>query len=354
MRALLPVVAALILLWAAWPGPVAAHNVNLSASRLTVGERGVDAELTLNVADLEAALGVGRRPEAAPGPLAAAAIAAYVTARATVRTREDLACVPEAQAPQAATGNHVLLNVTWRCPPIHGGLVYRVTLFQELDPAARHMVVFADGSGRLVLLGMNAQEVDLAGARAVFRDVVARYLVAGIEHISIGFDHIAFVIAIILWGRRPWPLFKIVTAFTLAHSVTLSLAVLGVVSLPSRWVEAIIAASIVYVAVENFFLRDVEGRWRPSLLFGLVHGFGFAGALRQFGLPDQAFVPALASFNLGVEIGQLAIVVTALSVLYVLDRLTGAAGRDPRVVFVCSGLIFLFGMYWLAERTILA
>jgi hydrogenase/urease accessory protein HupE len=348
MRALFfPVVAALILLWAAWPGPVAAHNVKLSASRLTVGERGVDAELTLNLADLEAALGVGRRPEAA-------AIAAYVTARATVRTREDVACVPEVQPPKAATGGHVLLNVAWRCPAIHGGLVYRVTLFQELDSAARHMVVFADGSGRLVLLGMNAREVDLAGARAVFREVVARYLVAGIEHISIGFDHIAFVLAIILWGRRPWPLFKIVTAFTLAHSVTLSLAVLGVVSLPSRWVEAIIAASIVYVAVENFFIRDVDKRWRLSFLFGLVHGFGFAGALRQFGLPDQAIVPALASFNLGVEIGQLAIVVTALSVLYVLDRVTGGGRRDPRVVYVFSGLIFLLGMYWLAERTILA
>ena len=89
MRALLPAAAALILLWAAWPGPVAAHNVKLSASRLTVGERGVDAEFTLNVADLEAALGVGLRPEAGPGPLAAAAgaIAGYVTGRATVRTR---------------------------------------------------------------------------------------------------------------------------------------------------------------------------------------------------------------------------------------------------------------------------
>ncbi len=157
MRALLPAAAALILLWAAWPGPVAAHNVKLSASRLTVGERGVDAELTLNVADLEAALGVGLRPEAGPLAAAAGAIAAYVTGRATVRTREGVACVPEAQVPKAATGDHVLLNVTWRCPTIHGGLVYRVTLFQELDSTARHMVVFADGSGRLVLLGMNAQ-----------------------------------------------------------------------------------------------------------------------------------------------------------------------------------------------------
>ncbi|MCZ6862079.1 MAG: HupE/UreJ family protein [Alphaproteobacteria bacterium] len=358
---LIPVV--LFILWTNWSGPVFAHTVKLSSSKLAVGGRMVEAALTLNAVDLEAALDVRLRAKAGGAVVprllaeAAGAIAGYVTKRAAVLTREGALCTPEAASPKSSK-EKVLLDVSWRCPPVHGGLIYRVTLFQELDPTARHIVIFTDGSGRFVLLGANAREVSLAGARASLSQVVSRYLVAGIEHIAIGFDHIAFVIGIILWGRRFWPLFKVVTAFTLAHSVTLSLAVLEIVALPSQWVEALIAASIVYVAVENFFIRKIDRRWRLTFLFGLIHGFGFAGVLRQFGLPDQAIVPALASFNVGVEIGQLAIVLIVLSTLLLIDRTarraTDGHERNPKVVYACSGLIFLFGAYLLIERTILA
>ena len=358
---LIPVV--LFILWTNWSGPVFAHTVKLSSSKLAVGGRTIEAALTLNAVDLEAALDVRLRAKAGGAVVpkllaeAAGAIAGYVTKRAAVLTREGAFCMPEAAAPKSSK-EKVLLDVSWHCPPVHGGLIYRVTLFQELDPTARHIVIFTDGSGRFVLLGANAREVSLAGARASLSQVVSRYLVAGIEHIAIGFDHIAFVIGIILWGRRFWPLFKVVTAFTLAHSVTLSLAVLEIVALPSQWVEALIAASIVYVAVENFFIRKIDKRWRLTFLFGLIHGFGFAGVLRQFGLPDQAIVPALASFNIGVEIGQLVIVLVVLSALLLIDRtarrVTDDRERNPKVVYACSGLIFLFGAYLLIERTFLA
>ena len=331
------------ILWSTWPGPVIAHTVKLSSSKLAVGGSTVEAALTLNAVDLEAALDVRLRAKAGGAVVprllaeAAGAITGYTTERAAVLTREGVPCMPEAAAPKSSK-EKVLLDVSWRCPPVHGGLVYRVTLFQEL--------------------GANAREVSLAGARASLSQVVSRYLVAGIEHIAIGFDHIAFVIGIILWGQRFWPLFKVVTAFTLAHSVTLSLAVLEIVSLPSQWVEALIAASIVYVAVENFFIRQIDKRWRLTFLFGLIHGFGFAGVLRQFGLPSQSIAPALASFNVGVEIGQLAIVLVVLSALLLIDRttrrLTDGYERNPKVVYACSGLIFMFGAYLLAERTFLA
>ena len=101
------------------------------------------------------------------------------------------------------------------------------------------------------------------------------------QHIVTGPEHIAFIVALILWGRRVWPLVGVVTAFTLAHSVTLSLAVLEVVTLPARLVETFVALSIVYVAAENFWVRDLRRRWWLAALFGLVHGFGFASLLRR-------------------------------------------------------------------------
>src|SRR5947209_20061242 len=122
-----------------------------------------------------------------------------------------------------------------------------------------------------------------------------RYVTAGIEHIFLGYDHIAFLIGIVLWARRIWPVIKIVTAFTLAHSITLSLAALGIVVIPSTIVEPAIAASIVYVSLENFFSRSVDKRWRDTFAFGLIHGFGFASALQEFGLPPGAVVPALVA-----------------------------------------------------------
>jgi hydrogenase/urease accessory protein HupE len=181
-----------------------------------------------------------------------------------------------------------------------------------------------------------------------------RYLVAGIEHIFLGYDHIAFLVAIVLWARRLLPVIKIVTAFTIAHSITLSLAALQIVVIPSGIVEPAIAASIVFVAVENFFSRNVDGRWRITFVFGLIHGFGFAGALREFGLPPNAVVPALAAFNIGVEIGQVAIVSIVVPLLIVLDRLfaidRSKVARAPSLVYALSALIAVLGGYWLLTR----
>ena len=186
--------------------------------------------------------------------------------------------------------------------------------------------------------------------------VIGRFVAAGIEHIFLGYDHIAFLIAVILWGRRLWPLIKVVTAFTLAHSLTLSLAVLDVVRLPASLVEPLIAATIVFVAAENFFVHDISKRWRATFLLGLVHGFGFASALREYGLPQGALVPALAAFNIGVEIGQIAIVALVFPLLLLCDRMSAAGaagkGRSTALVYSCSAIILVFGLYWLIERTV--
>jgi hydrogenase/urease accessory protein HupE len=183
-----------------------------------------------------------------------------------------------------------------------------------------------------------------------------RYLVTGIEHIFLGYDHIAFLVAVVLWARRLVPVIKIVTAFTIAHSITLSLATLNVIVIPGAIVEPAIAASIVYVALENFFTRNIDGRWRVTFAFGLVHGFGFAGALREIGLPTNAVITALAAFNIGVEIGQVAIVAIVVPALIALDRLMAVDRTKPErtaaLVYALSALITVLGSYWFLTRVL--
>src|SRR5262249_18593597 len=136
----------------------------------------------------------------------------------------------------------------------------------------------------------------------------------------------------------------------------LSLATLNIVVIPATIVEPAIAASIVYVAMENFFTRNIDARWRITFAFGLVHGFGFAGALREVGLPTNAVVTALAAFNIGVEIGQVAIVSIVIPALIALDWLLAVDRTKPAraapLVYALSGLIAVLGSYWLVARVL--
>ena len=181
-------------------------------------------------------------------------------------------------------------------------------------------------------------------------DVVREYITVGFTHIlPLGLDHILFVVGLFLLSTRLAPLLIQVTAFTVAHSITLALSVYGVVSLPSSIVEPLIAASIVYVAVENILTPQLKP-WRAVVVFafGLLHGLGFAGVLEEVGLPQAQFVPALVSFNVGVELGQLAVI--ALAYLAV-----GIWGHNkpwyrPRVVIPASGAVAAVGLFWTIQR----
>lgn len=180
--------------------------------------------------------------------------------------------------------------------------------------------------------------------------IVEQYLVLGFTHIlPKGLDHVLFVLGIFLLAVRLKPVLWQVTAFTLAHTITLALTIYGVVSLPPTVVEPLIALSIVYVAIENIFTDRLHA-WRPLIVFcfGLLHGMGFAGILREIGLPRSEFVPALLAFNAGVELGQLTVIFAAFLLLGLPFR--GKPWYRRRVVVPGSLVIAAVGLYWFVER----
>ena len=181
---------------------------------------------------------------------------------------------------------------------------------------------------------------------------IVGFLLLGITHILTGYDHLAFLLALLLAGGSLRENAKIITSFTLAHSLTLALATLGLVSIPSAIIEPLIAASIVVVGLENLFDRRLAARWLVTFCFGLVHGLGFASALRELGiggLGARAAVP-LVSFNLGVELAQIAIAALVLPLVWKLQQRPAFTLRH---VPALSLLITFAGVYWFLARTLM-
>jgi len=186
-----------------------------------------------------------------------------------------------------------------------------------------------------------------ASPRETIPAAVGRFLRLGIEHIFLGYDHICFLLALIVVSRLG-ELVKIITSFTIAHSITLILAALKVVTLPQRFIECGVAATIVYVAVENLWRKNITHRWMLTFVFGLIHGFSFANVLAGLGLPREATIRCLLSFNVGVEIGQLIIVLTALPLVLLVSKQSYGA----KVKMAVSVIVAIFGLGWFIERAL--
>jgi hydrogenase/urease accessory protein HupE len=187
------------------------------------------------------------------------------------------------------------------------------------------------------------------GSRQGTFAVIQKFVPQGVHHILIGPDHLLFLVGLLLLGGPVRRLLLVITAFTVAHSITLALAVLGVVTPPGNVVEPIIALSIVYVGADNLLVRDGRDmRVWIALLFGLIHGFGFASVLREMGLPSGALGWSLFSFNLGVEIGQLSVAVVVASALMALRARSETAGR--RLAFAGSVVVMAAGTFWFVQR----
>lgn len=351
-----------------------AHTADISSGRIVpeagrqyrvdVGVLGTDVERMFQESQSERA-DVDLSP---PGVLETE-IGKFIQRRVALRNEEGKACASRVESVGEDPTNPYDAKIVLRldCADVPGQIFYDpgkllaaqgargkhlVSIGEMTDPATltEAQRKGAEPAPGQVMIFPSDGPVDLSKPLLSPWEMAPKFFAAGVEHIMTGYDHLCFILAVILWATRVWPVVKIVTAFTVSHSVTLSLAALQLVNLRTSWVEIAIALSIIYVALENFFTRKVEGRWKDTFAFGFIHGFGFASGLIELGVPQRAIVPALASFNIGVEVGQIGVVLVVLPLLILVDRTFFKSERNPRLVQVCSAIIAGFGVYWLLVR----
>jgi hydrogenase/urease accessory protein HupE len=254
-------------------------------------------------------------------------------------------------APTANVQTHstIALDYAWETPIEELTLRYR--LFVPDAPAARSLITVShNGKTQSLVFTPNTAEFTLI-SRSIFQQIYG-FVLLGFEHILTGYDHILFLISLLLASNSLKYLLKIVTAFTISHSVTLSLAVLNIVTLPSQLVESAIALSIIYIAIENLWQKNFEHRWVLTFGFGLIHGLGFAGILREIQIPRGNLFTSLASFNLGVEIGQILVVTVCFFILQLIQKLIKQQTWQLNFKRFASIGIIIMGSIWLFERVL--
>ncbi len=333
---------------------VSAHGLSSSTSRVTVDGRTVHVVFTINLADLHAGPVVDADGDGmiTVDELDSRIEAVYGAIKANYG-------ITAAQPPISTTVDRYQLldeNVL-RLDLAYGFAepVRRLTLHSTLDritqPDHRHLSrVDLGGGPREGMLdrGMTSVTLD-AGDEESGRATGLRFVALGIEHIFTGYDHLAFLLGLLLTATTLGATVKVVTSFTAAHSVTLALATFGLVALPSRFIESVIALSIAYVALENLMDATGDRRWRLTFVFGLVHGFGFSNVLREMELPRQTLALSLFTFNAGVEIGQMLFVLAVFPLIAILT----SRRWNLRLLPACSAVILFLGTYWFVQRAFL-
>lgn len=359
----------LVFLLSGWLSTVSAHKASDSYLNLQAQDSRIAVQWDIALRDLEFAIGIDGDGDGAIrwGEIRAREkdLTAYALAHLGLQSA-GVSCAPgavELLVEEHTDGGYVVLRYQADCAhPVESFAVdYR--LFATLDPQHRGLVQAKAGETTTsAVLGPDHPTQSITFERGSGWTVWKQYVVEGVWHILIGYDHILFLLSLLLptvaWrARDTWQIvsswrpagieiLKTVTAFTLAHSVTLALAALGLVNLPSRPIESAIAASVVYAAVEN--LRGTASRrWKIAFGFGLIHGFGFASVLRDLGLPADALAVALFGFNAGVELGQLAVVALFLPVAY---ALRSSAFYRHVIYQTGSVVIALVALGWFIER----
>jgi hypothetical protein len=360
-RGTLAALAALTTLGAALPAE--AHQTSVKYVDVTIDGERATIEMTVAPGDVTEPLGLAADAQPAVAEALTPGVAAYVARWIEVTDAGGAPCTRSA-AQARADGDRRFVVVAWQASC---GDLARIALdfgaFFAVDP--RHEAI------------VRVREPGATGDAAVVRasDPILRirageptglggWIASGVEHIWDGRDHVSFVLALLLvmvlirdrqsWAARP-PLATlrhaaaIITAFTIAHSLSLIAASLGWISLPGRLVEAVIAFSILYTAVENILRPDVRWRFALTFGFGLVHGLGFASVLAEL-LPPGDVLGPLLGFNLGVELGQLAIVVVALPLFWLLARVQGAERYRRHTMPALSIVIGAVAIKWLVER----
>ena len=363
--------AALILLFAC--GLAQAHKPSDSYLSLYPDGRSLRGQWDIALRDLEYAIGLDADGDGAItwGELKAKLpeVDAYALARLALHV-DGRPCRLEPSehlVDEHSDGAYAVLRFDARCE----GAGYRkvqveYSLFFDLDPTHRGLLRVEHGNGSTTgILGPEQPRFEVgAEGRSLLAQFID-YAREGVWHIWIGFDHILFLVSLllpsVLLGARTasawqpaerfapafWDVLKVATSFTVAHSITLSLAALSIIQLPSRLVESAIALSVVLAALNNVRPVVRGRRWLVAFGFGLIHGFGFASVLADLGLPQSALLLALVGFNIGVEIGQLAIIAGFLPLAYLLRR----TWLYRKLIFVGGSIaIALIAAIWLVER----
>ena len=352
--------------------PAWAHKPSDSLLSLTVQHDRIEGRWDIALRDLDDAIGVDADGDGAItwGEVRSThdEIAAYALSRLTISS-DETPC--PAQTPRHVIDNHTdgayaVLFFTMTCPNVIDTLRADYRLLFDLD--AQHKGLLRLTHGQHTTTAIFSQESPThqftIGDTSMWHQV-QQYVHEGIWHIWLGYDHVLFLLALLLpavlrrvdgrWEPTPdflsafWEVFAIVTAFTMAHSITLGLATLGLIVLPSRLVESAIAASVVFAGISNLYPALAQRRRLVAFLFGLIHGFGFASVLSDLGLPRGSLIQSLVSFNLGVEVGQLVIVAIFLPLAYGLRK----SWTYQRLVLVSGSLgIVALACAWLIERAL--
>jgi hypothetical protein len=356
---------------ALFSGLTFAHKPSDSYVRLSVHDTGIRGQWDIALRDLDYAIGLDGNDD---GKIIWAelrhrheAIAAYALTRFQIR-RGDSDCwshPTEHLVNHHSDGAYAVVRFSIHCPAAAKTLNLDYKLFFDLDPLHRGLLQVKHGGHTQTAVFSPEQpsvHLDLI-IPSPWREFL-QFGREGIWHIWIGYDHILFLISLLLpavlwWGEgrwrgvescRPafWEVFKIVTSFTLAHSMTLSLAVFGIVQLPSRWVESVIAASVLLAALHNLYPVMRARLWIVTFAFGLIHGLGFASVLLDLGIPGTSLLLALVGFNLGVEIGQIAIVGMFFPLAFLIRR----TWSYQRLVVGFGSIVIAFvASVWLIERS---
>ncbi len=402
-----------LLLCAAAAGEAGAHGRSTSTSTWQLGANGAQVLLRVQLADLQRALPemAGATPEyLATSRALQRRVERYLLEHVALRAG-DLLCAPASPPLPVASPDPTHLAFRWRLDCAESlPLRARIDLFLEVVPSHLHLARFTSAEGSVLerVFVLDAESQAIAAERtapAALASGFGDYLALGVEHIATGFDHLLFLLALLLVGASVLEVATIVTGFTLAHSVTLAIGVLGVVTPRVAAIEALIGLSIAVVALENFALtggratrrwvmgllvagvslavlgalagrllvpasaligvglfsccylglleragRPARMRWFVAFVFGLIHGFGFAGLLTEIGLPPGRLAAALLGFNLGVEAGQLVLVSLAWPLLYL--ALRGGPERRAAVAQLGSTPVLVAGLYWFLTRAL--
>lgn len=341
-----------------------AHDPGLSSADIAIQAHHVSAKIIFSLQDIEALVPMDADQDAEvtlPEQEAAKPkIAQWVADGIQLNVDGEVIKAESAIAVNFDDKNNAQIDLLYSKLP-EKTLNVQLSYLDKLPKGHQEFVIIQDHTGKHLHEKMLSQQnntltFSMTGEQAsepVKNATFSEFFLLGIEHILTGYDHLLFLFALLVVTHEFYAAFKIITFFTIAHSITLGLASLNVVTIPSEIVEPLIAASIVYVGIENMLRSEPKGRQWLTFSFGLIHGFGFAAVLQEMNIStnESGIALPLFSFNLGVEIGQITVASIVLPIIWWLHK---KPQIEPRLTPICSILASLAGAYWLIERTVLA